>query len=78
MTLAVIVPPDSFKHHLSKITLIDSTNEVKLQSIFSYQAYLRSRRELEVHVQGSPHQRSMRGSELSLVTVIRFTINCYS
>jgi len=78
MTLTVIVPPNSFKHHLSEITLIDSTSEVKLQLIFIYQAYLRSRRELKGHVQGIQHQRSLRGSELSLIIVVRFTINWYS
>ena len=36
------------------------------------------KRELEVHVRASPHQRSLRGLELSLVTVVRFTTNWYS
>ena len=35
------------------------------------------KRELEVHVRANPYQRSLRGSELSLITVIRFTMNCF-
>ena len=30
--------------------------------------------ELEVHVRAYQHQRSLRGSELSLVTIVKFTI----
>ena len=33
--------------------------------------------ELEVHVRVGSHQRSLRSLELSLVTVVRFTTNCY-
>ena len=33
--------------------------------------------ELEVHVRADPRQRSLRGSELNLVIVIRFTMNWY-
>ena len=31
--------------------------------------------ELEVHVRAYQHQRSLRGSELSLVTIVKFTIH---
>ena len=34
--------------------------------------------ELEVHVREDPNQRSLRGLELSLVIVVRFTMNWYS
>ena len=35
------------------------------------------KRELEVHERVGSHQRSLRSSELSLVIVVRFTMNCY-
>ena len=50
----------------------------KVVASFNYQAYWRSRRKLEIHVGTSPHQRNLRGSKLSLVTVIKFTTNWYS
>ena len=34
--------------------------------------------ELKVHVRADQHQRSMRGSELGLITVVRFITNWYS
>ena len=57
---------------------IASIGGVKVAVSFSYQAYRRSRHELEVHVRASPHQRSLRDSELSLLIVVRFTMNWYS
>ena len=36
------------------------------------------KRELKVHVRVDLHQRSLRVSELSVVTIVRFTTNWYS